>query len=96
MCSGEREASFPPLVQQSFAPLVQSHPLTLKGYSAFPPALSRLEGSCASKAQAAIEKVCQDRPNEDTARTNHATPEVAQYSPLGNTATATTGLFIRE
>lgn len=68
MWSGEGEASSPPLVQ--------SHLLTLKHYSAFPPAFSRLEGRSASKAQAAIEKVCQDRPDEDTARTKHVTPEV--------------------
>lgn len=69
MWTGEAEASFPSLVQ--------SHPLTLKGYSAFLPTFSRLEGSSTSKAQAAIENVWQDRPNEDTARTNHAMPEVA-------------------
>lgn len=72
----EGRSKFSLLGSAEFSPLVQSHPLTVKGYSAFPPALSRLEGSPASKAQAAIEKVCQDRPNEDTAGTNHATPEV--------------------
>lgn len=69
MWTGEAEASFPSLVQ--------IHPLTLKGYSAFLPTFSRLEGNSASKAQAAVENICQDRPNEDAARTNHATPEVA-------------------
>lgn len=50
-----REKQVVPPWFSSFLPWFRA---TLKGDSAFPPALSRLEGSPAPKAQAAVEKVC--------------------------------------
>lgn len=64
--AGKVGASFPPVMEDKPSPY--SEGLLCLSTSAL--AFSRLGGSCASKAQAVIGKVCQEGPNEDTASTS--------------------------
>lgn len=74
----EGEGSFPPLAEDK--PSSCSEGSLCLSTSAL--AFSRLEGSCASKAQAVIGKVCQDRPNEITASTSKTMPRLKWFNSV--------------